>query len=150
MKYILVSTSVQIKNKVFRKSENKELDDSKLPKEALISAYKSGFIKPKGTKAETPKEVKAQYLKELEKESEKPFENPTELPDDMPGIDALIAGKILTIDQLKEIDDFSKLKGIGAKTDASIKEWMKINIPEGGNTEGGNAEGGNAEGGNAE
>lgn len=71
MKYELVSLSVTLLNKVFRKEEKPTLDDSKLPKDELEAAYKAGFIKPVGTKAKTPQEVIDQYRKEASKAKSK-------------------------------------------------------------------------------
>jgi len=69
MRYELVSRSVTIKGKVFRKTEKAILDDSKLGKSELESCYKSGFIKPIGTKAKNPAEVINQYKDDLKKEA---------------------------------------------------------------------------------
>lgn len=67
MKYELVSTSVQLKGKVFKKRDNPVFDDSDFDPVMLDSLYKQGFIKPKGTKAVNPTEASKQYLAEKEK-----------------------------------------------------------------------------------
>ena len=68
MKYELVSLSVHVKGKTFKKSDKKQLDDAKLGKELCLSLYRQGFIKPVGSKAETVTETVAQYFAENQKE----------------------------------------------------------------------------------
>ena len=70
MKYELVSLSVVIQGKKFTKENESNLDSSKITGKDLDSAYKAGFIKPKGTKAKNPEEVKAQYLSEIGKKAD--------------------------------------------------------------------------------
>ena len=125
MKYELVSISVNIKGKVFRKKDENLLDDSKLPEDLLKAAYKNGFIKPKGSKAVTSVDVIAQYL--AEKSIPAPVES--EFPDDMPSREVLIENGILTFVQLNAIDDFTTLNGIGPAGDKLLKAWILEKFP---------------------
>jgi len=121
MKYVLVSLSVVIQGKKFSKENKPELDDTKFSKKLLEAAYKNGFIKPKGTPAKNPKEVQMQYLNGINPVIE------SEFPEDMPGAAALINSKITTFEQLKAIDDFADIKGIGAATSKQLTEWLDNN-----------------------
>lgn len=71
MKYELISLSVKIQGKIFRKKNNPTLDDRDFKLGTLDSAYKEGFLKPKGSKARNPFEAKAQYITDLQKQDKK-------------------------------------------------------------------------------
>jgi len=120
MKYELVSPTVVIKGKKFKKENSRFLNDSQLPAKDLEASYAAGFIKPEGTKAKTADEVKAQYLQE--RKEVKPI---CDFPNDMPFKDVLLENKILTYEQLNAVGDLTTLKGIGKASAETLTQWLK-------------------------
>jgi hypothetical protein len=57
MEYVLVSTSVCLKNKVIRKEDKVTLTEKAFGKDNLEAAYRAGYIKPKGSEAKNTEEV---------------------------------------------------------------------------------------------
>jgi predicted flap endonuclease-1-like 5' DNA nuclease len=49
------------------------------------------------------------------------------LPEDLPGREAFIAAGIETLDEIKELDDLTELKGIGEATAEEVIHWFKEN-----------------------
>ena len=48
-----------------------------------------------------------------------------DLPEDFPGRDALIENNVFTLAEVKEIEDFTEIKGIGKSLNAQIHEYLK-------------------------
>jgi len=50
-----------------------------------------------------------------------------DLPEDLPGKDAFINHGITSMADIKQIRDFTEIKGIGKSTDAQIQEYLTAN-----------------------
>ena len=66
--------------------------------------------------------IKSKHVKLFMEEN--PGEPTIDLPEDMPARLALIANKVFTLAEAKEIKDFTQIKGIGKSTNTQILEFL--------------------------
>jgi len=66
---------------------------------------------------------KSKHIKDYE--APKPAEPIIDLPEDLPGRLALLAHGITKLSDIKQIKDFTEIKGIGKSTSSQILEFLK-------------------------
>jgi hypothetical protein len=85
-------------------------------------AYFAGDVSPLPEKAAKPL-LKGGFIERYV--APKPVPPKTDLPDDFPGRDALVAHGLLTLEEARQIKDFTEIRGIGKSTNKMILDYLK-------------------------
>ena len=85
-------------------------------------AYFTGDVSPLSEK-EAKQLLKDKYIERYVAPA--PEVPKTDLPDDFPGRDALISHGLLTLEEARQIKDFTEIRGIGRSTNEMILDYLK-------------------------